>query len=97
MFEMSAPGQSRTTITGWEPFLTCLNHMHNIVAHCIEHEIAHRVQVKLSHDVRAVGLGCPHTEAQGDGYFFCALSFNQQLHDLALTRSQTVPPDQRGS
>lgn len=44
---------------GWGSNLRCFQprlHVHNVVAHCIKHQVTHRVQLQLAHDIGAVGL-----------------------------------------
>jgi hypothetical protein len=47
-----------------------LHDVDDIVAHSVEHQIADRVELQLSHDIGAVGFCGFHAETQGDRYFF---------------------------
>src|SRR5690348_3908475 len=62
----------------------------NLVSDSVADQLAHRVQLKFTHNVSAVGLGRFHADAQGRGDFLTALTLSQQLNDLALARGEAV-------
>src|ERR1700690_2972095 len=68
-----------------------LRHVNDVVAHGIEHQTAHGVQLKFPHDVGAMSLRGLDAQAQRHRHFLGAASFRQQLHYFALSRSQLLP------
>ena len=64
--------------------------MNNVVANGVKHQITHRMQFQLAHDIRAVGLGRLNTQSKSNSHFFGALAFRKKLHDFALARGQTI-------
>ncbi len=67
-----------------------LDYVDDIVPDGVHHQIAHRVQLQLAHDIRAMGFSCLHAQSQRHRDLFRALAFGQQLHDFALARSEPV-------
>ena len=56
----------------------------HLVADCVAHELADRVQVELAHQVGAMRLGGLDADVQRHRHFLVALALGEQLHDLAL-------------
>ena len=62
--------------------------LHDIVAYGVQDQLAHRMNVKLPHEIGPVSFCRLHAQAQCDGDFFRALAFGKKLDDLSLTGSQ---------
>src|SRR5580658_10744572 len=62
----------------------------DFVADRVAHDFAHRMAVEFAHDVGTMCLRRLHAQIERHGYFLAALSFGQQLYDLALAWRQAL-------
>lgn len=53
-------------------------------AESVERQVRDRVQIKLTHDVGAMGFSCFYAEVQSHGYFLACFPFGQKLQHLPL-------------
>src|ERR1700686_2344316 len=65
----------------------------NLVSNGVAHELAHRVQLELAHDVGAMRLRSLYTNTESHRNFFATLSFGQQLHNFAFSGSEPAAED----
>src|SRR5712664_661486 len=64
--------------------------MQQALADCIAHQARHFMDVKLFHDVVAMGFRRLETDIEQPGNLFRGVSLRDQLQDLALARSQWI-------
>src|SRR5579863_4913632 len=62
--------------------------LYYIVANRVTNKFAYRMAFQAPHDIRAVGFGGLHAQAECNGHFLAALPFRQQLHNFALPRRE---------
>src|SRR6516164_2722730 len=63
--------------------------LNDLVSHCVAHQLADRVAVQTSHDVRPMRFCRFNAKPELDRHFLAAFAFRQELHNLPLTRCQT--------
>src|ERR1700722_966159 len=63
--------------------------LYEVVLDCVHHQIANGVKTQLPHDVASVRFYRLGAQVQQAGNFFRAISFRQQLRNLALSSGQS--------
>lgn len=66
-----------------------VDRLHDIVADCVENELADGMKSEFAHDVATVGLGRFDAQLQKGGDILGAFSFGEQLDDLAFARGES--------
>src|ERR1700757_5509027 len=80
----------------WEALGCKLIHSHDLIADCVQNDLAHRMQVELAHEIAPVSLRCFDAASQDHSHFLRRFALRDQLKHFPLPTRQSWQSRQTG-